>query len=105
MIVKIINIKRLTSTTLAPAAVDKKYEHTIPITKLTTATIDEHTITEKNLLHTLIEVSAGKIIKLEISNVPIIFIPITTVSAVSTAITRLYLFALVPVAFAKFHQM
>lgn len=40
-------------------------------------------------LHTLIEESAGKIIKAEIKSVPIILIPITIVSAVSRAITVL----------------
>ena len=47
-------------------------------------------ITDLKDLQTRIDVSAGKIIKAEISNVPIILIPITIVNAVSTAIIMLY---------------
>ena len=46
--------------------------------------------------------TVGKIISEEISNAPIIFIPITIVVAVSAAMSILYAEAFVPVAFAKF---
>lgn len=52
-------------------------------------TVTEHTVTPKKVLKILIDVSAGKIISAEISNVPIIFIPNTTVTAVKTAIREL----------------
>ena len=51
----------------------------------------EQIVTDKKLLKTLIEVNAGKIIKLEINIAPIIFIPITTVTAVKTDINVLYI--------------
>ena len=55
-----------------------------------------------NDLKILIDVSAGNIIILLISITPIILIPITIISAVSTAIIFVYLFAFNPFAFAKF---
>ena len=58
-------------------------------------------VTARKLLHTRIEVSAGKIIKLDINNAPIILMPTTTVTAVSTAIRVLYSPVFVPVAAAK----
>lgn len=54
-----------------------------------------------NLLNNLIAVIAGNIIKLDISKVPIILIPITMVSAVSIASKVLYTSIFIPVAFAK----
>ena len=62
---------------------------------------DENT-TDLKLLHILIEETVGKIISEEISNAPIIFIPITTVIAVRAEISILYTVAFVPVALAKF---
>ena len=47
------------------------------------------------------DVSAGKMIRLEIKSAPIIRIPRTIVTAVSTAISVLYIPALTPVAWAK----
>ena len=42
-------------------------------------------MTDRNVLHTRIDVSAGKMIRLEMSMAPIMRIPSTTVSAVSSA--------------------
>lgn len=42
-------------------------------------------MTDRNVLHTRIDVSAGKMIRLEISMAPIIRMPRTMVTAVSTA--------------------
>ena len=55
--------------------------------KLHTDKIPEHIITDLNRLQTRIEDNAGKIIRAEISKVPIILIPITIVRAVKSAIT------------------
>ena len=53
----------------------------------------EHITTVLNRLHIRIEVMAGKIIRLDMSREPIIFIPTVMVRAVRNAF--------VPVAFAK----
>lgn len=74
---------------LAPVGVLYRYEIEIPIKKQTTERIADVIITLLKVLHTCIAVSAGKIIRLEISSVPIIRIPSTTVSAVKTAIITL----------------
>ena len=92
----------LTITIVAPAGVEKIYDPTIPKKKHTIETIEELITTVLKLLHTLMEVNAGKIIKLEISKVPIILIPTTIVMAVKNAMSMLYMFAFVPVALAKF---
>ena len=76
----------LIQTTVAPVGVSSIYEDTRPIKKHTTDKTDEQTITALKLLNTLIEVRAGKIIRLDMRSVPIILIPTTTVIAVSTAI-------------------
>ena len=55
----------------------------------TTDTTAHITVTPLKLLHTRIEVSAGKIIRLEISSAPIILMPTTTVRAVRTAMSVL----------------
>ena len=49
-------------------------------------TAAETAVTARKLLQTRIEVSAGKIIRLEISRAPIILMPTTTVTAVSSAV-------------------
>lgn len=69
---------------LAPAGISSIYEAVIPTKKQHIDIITDITITERNFLHTLIEDNAGKIIRLDISKVPIILIPITIVIAVST---------------------
>jgi len=87
---------------LAPAGVEKAKDAIIPKKKQTIDTIDEEITTDLKLLHTLIEVRAGKIIRLDISIVPMILIPTTIVIAVKNAMSILYPFTFVPVAFAKF---
>lgn len=77
------------------------YEMAIPIKRQTTETIAEFIMTLLNVLHIRMEVNAGKMIRLEINNAPIIRIPRTIVTAVRTAIKVLYRFALTPVARAK----
>ena len=73
-IVELTGIPSQVKDVKSPAVTQKTDTHT------------EVTITVKNLLHNLIEVSAGKIIMAEMSNVPSILIPITIVTAVSREI-------------------
>ena len=58
-------------------------------------------ITPRKVLHTRMDVSAGKMIRLEISSAPIMRIPRTMVTAVRTAIRVLYRLAFTPVASAN----
>ena len=91
----------LTATIVAPVGVSSIYEKARPIIKHTADKTAEHITTLLNLLHTRIDVSAGKIIRLEIRSVPIILIPSTTVTAVRTDNTVLYNPVFTPVALAK----
>ena len=77
-------------TTLAPAGDAHTYDTVIPTTKHTTEITPELIITLLNVRHTRIDVSAGKMIRLEIRSAPIIRIPNTIVTAVKTAINVLY---------------
>ena len=92
-------INRFTTTTLAPKG---KFVKTKNVIKNDNNDIRaEDTITFLNFLNTCIDDNAGKIIILEISNVPIIRIPITIVMAVSEAKSILNNLVFVPVALAK----
>ena len=73
----------------------------MPMQKHTTATAPEDHTTARKLLKIRMEVNAGKMIRLEIIIAPIICIPSTMVTAVSTAINILYADTLTPVALAK----
>ena len=88
-------------TTLAPAGDAHTYDTVIPTTKHTTEITPELIITLLNVRHTRIDVSAGKMIRLEIRSAPIIRIPNTIVTAVKTAINVLYISAFTPVALAN----
>ena len=93
---------RLTRTTLAPAGVDTQYDRIIPILKHTTDNMPELMITARKLLNRRIEVSAGKMIRLEISIAPIICMPSTIVTAVRIESRVLYNPTRTPVALEKF---
>ena len=73
----------------APVGIETKNVIPSPIRKQATDTITEQIVTERKLLHTRIEVSDGKIIRLEISKAPISLIPTTIITAVSKAISIL----------------
>lgn len=98
---RIIKAIILITTTVAPVGVEKKYDTISPDTKHTIEITADKTTTDLKYLHTRIAVKAGKIIRLEISRAPIILIPRTMVIDVKTAISILYTFALIPVAFAN----
>ena len=61
----------------------------MPAMKVTTDITAEHTVTARKLLNTLMLHSAGNMIRLEMSMLPIILMPITIVSAVSSAMSML----------------
>jgi hypothetical protein len=70
---------------LAPVGMLQAKEISTPSIKQTTERIPEHITTDLKVLKSRIEVSAGKIIKLEMSIAPIIRIPITIITAVKRA--------------------
>ena len=79
----------LTTTILAPAGSEKAKDTTIPARKQIIEIIAELVTTLLKLLKTRIDVRAGKIIRLEISMVPMIRMPTTIVIAVNKAISIL----------------
>ena len=73
----------------APVGVSAKHDISIPLMTENADTTAEQMITCLKLLQSLIDVSEGNIIKLDIKSAPMSCIPITTVTAVSTAIADL----------------
>ena len=74
----------------------------IPTSVHTTDRTAEHTVTVKKLLKIRIADSAGKMTRAEISSEPTRFIARTIMTAMITAIIRLYPPTFVPTAMAKF---
>ena len=87
--ISILKTTKFASTMLAPTGRLKLYELYNPAKKHTTDTMPEIKTTYLNPLTTAPAESAGNMIRLEISIVPIILIPTTIVSAVKTAISIL----------------
>ena len=79
----------LHSTMLAPVGAAYRYEMTSPATRQTAETMAEQIMTERNVMHVRMLVTAGNTTRLEIRSDPIILIPITMTSAVKRAITIL----------------
>ena len=79
----------LVPTIVAPTGVDNNIDKIMPdrahITDITT----EHTVTLLKLLNTLIAYNAGNITRADIKSDPTRFIPMTIITAVTIAITRL----------------
>lgn len=94
--------RRSTTTMVAPTGEEKKMEIIIPSEELTTAMTAEHMTTCLKVWKTRIADKAGKIIKADVSSAPTRFIASTMMTAVITAIKRLYADAFTPVARAKF---
>ena len=88
-------------TILAPVGVSRNTDAKMPRIKHTTDTTPEQITTLLKVLHTLIEVSDGKIIRLDIKSAPISLMPRTIITAVRTATRALYAPARVPVALEK----
>ena len=97
-----MNTHRLLTTIVAPVGSSKRYDATSPVKKQNIEIITDIIITCLNLCVTRIADNAGKIIRLEIRSVPIILMPITMVTAVSTYNIVLYISTFRPVARAKF---
>ena len=74
---------------LAPVGVLNITDKIIPMKKFNTEIMTDDIITDLKVLQTLIAVSAGNIIRAEISIEPIIFIPITITIADKRAINIL----------------
>lgn len=79
------NASTFTITTLAPAGVEYRKEAVIPKKKQQTDTTADVITTPLKLRQTRIAVSAGKMMRLEISIAPIMRIPTTIVTAVKNA--------------------
>ncbi len=93
---------KLVTTILAPVGISIKHDNISPSKKQNTDIILDDITTCLNFLNILIEDKLGKIIKLDINNVPIILIPMTIVIDVSIASNEFNKLTLVPVALAKF---
>ena len=87
---------------MAPTGEPTSTEIKSPIPVHTTEKTADDIVTDRKLLNTHIEASAGKIIKAEIRSEPTRFIANTTITAIITAIKRFYFLVLIPVATAKF---
>ena len=90
-----------TATMVEPTGVPARIDIMIPEKAHTTERIAAHTVTFKKLLNMLIADKAGKITRAEISSDPTRFIASTMITAMITAIRRLYPLTLVPTALAK----
>ena len=90
------------TTIVDPTGVETKIETNIPITAQITDKDAEKITTPLKFLIILIAESAGKIIRAEMRSEPTRFIPKTMITAIITAIKRLYLSVFTPVAFEKF---
>ena len=94
--------KMSTATIVEPTGVPARIETSIPSEAQVTDKHAEQTVTDLKLLKTRIEDNAGKITRAEISKEPTKFIARTIITAMITAISKLYAPALIPVARAKF---
>lgn len=92
-----MSAKTIVGPTGVPAIIDAK----MPTAVQETDKIAEHIVTDLNDLKMRMALNAGKIIKAEISNEPTRFIAKTMMTAVTTAINKLYKFVLTPVALAN----
>ena len=88
-------------TIVEPTGVSAKIEIIMPEKAQSRDIITEQIITLRKLLKTLIAESAGKIMRADISRDPTKFIAMTIITAITTAMSRLYMSERIPVAFAK----
>lgn len=86
---KIRNTNRFTPTMPAPVGIEYTQESISPTQKQPTEMIAEDSVTERKRENMRMEDSAGNTIRLEINSVPIMRMPMTTVIAVSMAISIL----------------
>ena len=93
----IMSAKTMVGPTGVPAIMEAK----IPVAVQVTDKIAEQIVTDLNDLKMRIALNAGKIIKAEIRSEPTRFIAKTMITAVTTAINKLYKFVFTPVALAN----
>ena len=89
-IAKIRNATISAATMVGPTGVDANMDMSIPKSAQDTDKIADTIVTPLKLLHTLIAERAGKIMSAEIRSEPTRFIASTIITAVITAIKRLY---------------
>ena len=89
-------------TIVAPTGEPPTIEMKSPRLVHTTENMADETVTERKLLNTHMDASAGNTTSADISNDPTRFIAKTTIIAIIIAIKRLYFFVFIPVATAKF---
>ena len=97
-----INTAMSTTTIVAPTGVPATIDIKIPAADVHAASTPEHIVTLKKLLNILMAEIAGNTTRADISSQPTRFIATTITTAITTAMSKLYAPALVPVAFAKF---
>ena len=90
------------ATIVDPTGVPARMETMIPNAAQKTENKAEQIVTLLKLLNTRIADNAGKITNAEINSEPTRFIASTIITAMTTAIKRLYVFAFVPDDLAKF---
>lgn len=90
-----------TATIVDPTGVPAMIELKIPIVAQKVDKSAEHMVTDLKLLNKRIEDKAGKITNAEISKEPTKFMARTIITAIITAIIRLYALAFMPVDVAK----
>ena len=88
-------------TIVEPTGVSANIEIIMPKNAQIRDITTEQIITLRKLLKTLIAESAGKIMRADISSEPTKFIAITMITAITTAMSRLYISDRIPVALAK----
>ena len=91
-----------TATTVEPTGVPANIEASMPKEAQATDIITEQILTDLNVLNTRIADMAGKTINADISKAPTKFMARTITTAITEARIKLYIFALFPVAAAKF---
>ncbi len=95
------NAAMSTTTTVAPTGVPAKMAANIPTNAQKTDNMAEHAVTERKLLNTRIADKAGNITSADIKSDPARFIASTMMTAMMTAISRLYAPVFIPPALAK----
>lgn len=91
----------LAATIVEPTGVENNIDVSSPNTAHSTEIIAERITTPLKFWINLMDDRAGNIIKADIRSEPTRFIASTIITAVITAISRLYLSAFMPLAFAK----
>ncbi len=89
------------ATMVAPVGVENRMDSSMPVRAPATERMAEQITTPLKLITTRMADKAGKMIRAEISREPTRFMESTMITAVTTAISRLYSSAFLPVAFVK----